>query len=292
MSKQTFVANTILTAAQMNTLQANDYNQTVSTKTANYVLVAGDIGTRVIMNSASATTITINTSIYAAGDTLFLSNIGVGVCTLTAGTCSITSAGPLAIPQYGGGILYFTSTSAAIYYPTAVTIPAASSGLTFISGGSVGTGTSFSLPNNSFSATYQNYLILWSQVGKSAGVDLNFRLRATGTDTTSNDYNFSCFTVSTSGTYGAVGGGANAAFWSFGEANNTSLGTTSGYSYIYGPQVADLTAYGSQTYTSGLAKYSAGRINLSNQYDSLTLFSSGGSVFNSGNYKLYGLADS
>ena len=196
-----------------------------------------------------------------------------------------------------GQLCYLESTNVVQYYDgaawaTLAPASAASSGLTFISGGSVGTGTSFSLPNNSFSATYQNYLILWSQVGKSAGVDLNFRLRDTGTDTTSNDYNFGGFSVSTSGTYGAIGGGANAAFWGFGECNNTSLGTTSGYSYIYGPQVADLTAYGSQTYTSGLSKYFAGRINLSNQYDSLTIFSSGGSVFNSGNYKLYGLADS
>jgi hypothetical protein len=70
MSKQTFVANTILTAAQMNTLQTNDYNQTVSTKTASYTLVAADAGTTVVMNAAGATTITVNTSLFTAGDTL------------------------------------------------------------------------------------------------------------------------------------------------------------------------------------------------------------------------------
>ena len=293
MAIQTFTSGQVLTAAQVNALQSNDFNQTVTTKTADYTpTTTTDIGTRLIMNSASATTITINTSIYSAGDTLFLSNIGAGVCTLTAGTCTITSAGPLAIPQYGGGLLYFTSASAAIYYPTAVTIPAASSALTFISGGSVGTGTSFSLPNDSFTATYQNYLILWSQVGKSGGVDLNMRLRASGTDTTSNDYNFAGYSTNNSGTYSAIGGGSSAAFWSWGECNNTALGTTSGFTYIYGPQVADLTAYGTQSYTSGgLAKCFAGRINLSTQFDSLTIFSATAS-FNTGNYKLYGLADS
>ena len=51
---QDFVANQILTASQMDTLQANDYNWTVSTKTASYVLTAADKGTRVVMNSASA----------------------------------------------------------------------------------------------------------------------------------------------------------------------------------------------------------------------------------------------
>lgn len=120
MAKQTFVASTVLTAAQMNALQANDYNQTVSTKTASYTLVAADVGTRVVMNSASATTITVNTSIFAAGDTLFLQNINSGVCTVTAGTATVTSAGSLAIPQWGSGTLYFTSASAAIYFPSGV----------------------------------------------------------------------------------------------------------------------------------------------------------------------------
>ena len=49
-----------MTAAQMDSLQANDYNWTVSTKTASYTLVAADKGTRIVMNSASATTITVN----------------------------------------------------------------------------------------------------------------------------------------------------------------------------------------------------------------------------------------
>ena len=75
MAIQTFTAAQILTAAQMNALQGNDYNQTVSTKTANYVLTAADKGTRIAMNAAGATSITVNTSLFAAGDTLFIQNI-------------------------------------------------------------------------------------------------------------------------------------------------------------------------------------------------------------------------
>ena len=116
MSKQTFVANTILTAAQMNTLQANDYNQTVATKTANYVLVASDAGTRVVMNAAGSTSITVNTSLFTAGDTLFIQNIGAGTCTVTAGTATVNTSSSLALAQWGGGTLYFTSASAAIFF--------------------------------------------------------------------------------------------------------------------------------------------------------------------------------
>lgn len=105
-----------MTAAQMDSLQANDYNWTVSNKTASYVLVAADKGTRVVMNSASATTITVNTSLFSAGDTLFIQNIGAGTCTITAGTATVTTASSLALAQWGGGTLYFTSASAAIFF--------------------------------------------------------------------------------------------------------------------------------------------------------------------------------
>ena len=116
MAIQDFTAGQILTAAQMDSLQANDYNQTVSTKTASYTLVAADKGTRVAMNSASATTITVNTSIFNAGDTLFIQNIGAGTCTITAGTATVTTASSLALAQWGGGTLYFTSAGAAIFF--------------------------------------------------------------------------------------------------------------------------------------------------------------------------------
>lgn len=109
-----FVANTVLTASQLN----STYNIPVSAKTASYTLVAADGGTRVQMNSASATTITVNTSLFSAGDSVWLQNIGTGVMTVTAGTATVTTAGSLAVAQYSGGELYFTSASAAIFFPT------------------------------------------------------------------------------------------------------------------------------------------------------------------------------
>lgn len=122
MAIQTFVANTVLTAAQQNSLQANDYNQTVSAKVASYTLVAADVGTRITMSNAAATTVTVNTSLFAAGDSLRIQNIGAGACTVTAGTATVTSAGSLSIPQWGGGQLFFTSASAAVYFPDAAAV--------------------------------------------------------------------------------------------------------------------------------------------------------------------------
>ena len=116
MAKQSFTAGQVLTAAQVNALQTNDYNQTVSAKTASYVLVATDVGTRIQMNSASATTITVNTSLFNAGDQVYVVNIGAGVCTITAGTATVTTSGSLALGQYDSGTLYFTATGSAIFF--------------------------------------------------------------------------------------------------------------------------------------------------------------------------------
>jgi len=117
MSKQTFTAGQVLTAAEMNTLQENDYNWTVSTKTASYVLAAGDEGTRIVMNNAGATTITVNDGVFAAGDVVWIHNIGAGACTITAGTATVNTTGSLELAQYGGGQLFFTSASTTIFFP-------------------------------------------------------------------------------------------------------------------------------------------------------------------------------
>lgn len=115
MAIQDFVTGQVLTSTQMDNLQANDYNQTVSAKVASYVLLAADKGTRVTMSNAGATTITVNTSLFAAGDTLFITNIGAGACTITAGTATVSTASSLVLAQYDSGRLYFTSTGVAIW---------------------------------------------------------------------------------------------------------------------------------------------------------------------------------
>jgi hypothetical protein len=117
MAKQTFTTGQVLTAAQMQSLQNTALGGGPATaKTANYVLVAADAGTTVAMDAATATTITVDTGLFAAGDTVFIQNIGAGDCTITAGTATVDTAGSLILPQYDAGILYFTSASAAIFY--------------------------------------------------------------------------------------------------------------------------------------------------------------------------------
>ena len=117
MAKQTFTTGQVLTAAQMTSLQQTAMGGGAPvTKTASYILVAADAGTVIQMNSASSTTITVNTALFAAGDSVQIQNIGAGVCTITAGTATVTTAGSLALSQWEGGTLYFTSTSASIFF--------------------------------------------------------------------------------------------------------------------------------------------------------------------------------
>ena len=137
MAKQTFSVGQTLTAAQMTSLQQTAMlGGAASAKTASYTLVAADAGTAISMNSASATTITVNTSLFAAGDTVHITNLGAGVCTITAGTATVNSSASLALAQYESGFLDFTSTSAAIFVKGAGAA-ATSGGMTSIATGSL-----------------------------------------------------------------------------------------------------------------------------------------------------------
>jgi hypothetical protein len=116
MAKQTFTTGQVLTAAQMTSLQQTAMlGGAASAKVASYTLVAADAGTAITMSNASATTITVNTSLFAAGDVVNITNIGAGVCTITAGTATVNTSASLALAQYESGTLEFISTSSAVF---------------------------------------------------------------------------------------------------------------------------------------------------------------------------------
>jgi len=124
MAKQTFTTGQVLTAAQVNSLQANDFNQTVSVKTANYTLAAADKGTRIEFNTSGSVTCTVNSGLFDAGDTLVIQNRGAGTATITAGTATVNTSASLALAQYSAGTLYFVSDSAALFFGDAAGISA------------------------------------------------------------------------------------------------------------------------------------------------------------------------
>lgn len=181
MAKQTFTTGQVLTAAQMTSLQQTAMGGGAAvTKTASYVLVAADAGTTIQMNSASATTITVNTALFAAGDVVFIQNIGAGICTVTAGTATVTTAGSLALSQWEGGQLYFTSTSASIFFDYIQASSAAA--LTKISTTTLS--SSYADISNIFSATYDRYLIVMEITAASDSI--MFQMQSSGTRDATN----------------------------------------------------------------------------------------------------------
>ncbi len=132
MAKQTFTVGQVLLASQLTSLQQTALGGgAASAKVASYTLVAADAGTAISMTNASATTITVNTGLFSAGDTVLLQNLGAGVCTVTAGSATVNTAGSLALAQYEAGVLYFVSASAAVlfdYTQTAAASPLTTKG--------------------------------------------------------------------------------------------------------------------------------------------------------------------
>ena len=146
MAKQTFTTGQVLTAAQMTSLQQSAMlGGAANAKVASYVLVAADAGDAITMSNASATTITVNTGLFAAGDIVTIINLGAGVCTITAGTATVATSGSLALAQNQGGVLRFTSASAAIFFqfatPASGDIEGVTAGTGISGGGTSGTVT-------------------------------------------------------------------------------------------------------------------------------------------------------
>jgi len=146
MAKQTFTTGQVLTAAQMTSLQQTAMlGGAANARVASYVLVAADAGNAVTMNNAGATTITVNSSLFAEGDIVTIINLGSGACTITAGTATVTTSGSLVLAQNQGGVLRFTSASAAIFFqfatPASGDIEGVTAGTGLSGGGTSGTVT-------------------------------------------------------------------------------------------------------------------------------------------------------
>jgi hypothetical protein len=112
------------------------------------------------MNVASANTVTVNDSIFGVGDTIFIANKGAGATTITAGAgVTINSASGLALVQNQSGQLVALSASSFLFVASAG--PAPTGGLTLISSTSFTTATSVSLPDNTFTSSYDNYKLIF-----------------------------------------------------------------------------------------------------------------------------------
>jgi hypothetical protein len=291
MAKQTFTTGQVLTAAQMTALQLNDYNQTVNAKVASYTLVASDAGTRITMSNVSATIITVNTSLFAAGDTLFITNIGAGACTITAGTATVSTASSRILAQYDSGTLYFTSTGVAIWEKYQGAAAGGSAALTFITGTTFSAVSSFSLPANTFSATYDNYLVRFQLTDASASSAVTLKLRASGTDTSSGYYSAQ-YRLDYQLTVTSLGENATTS-WGLGSINT---GGTNQQIFQYDLNIKQpFQTKHTMVNSAGSLGNIVSSVGLlakvdTTSYDSLTFACDSGTI--TGNYRVYGYANS
>lgn len=276
-----FVAGAVLTASQLN----STFNVPVNTQSASYVLLASDAGKRVRMTAAGATTITVNTSLFAAGDNLRIENGPTGgVCTVTAGTATVVSAGPLAIPVNGGGTLFFTSASAATWFPDAVT--ATPGGLTLITSASFSAVTSVSFPTSTFTTTYRNYKVLYQVDSTSANGSTTARLRASGTDNSTNNYRQMEVGITQGNTTTNNALDLQTSFSGFGQSTSIEFD-------IFTPQAAVRTTmvggYVDSNTSSIIGRTLRCQFVASTQFDSMTFLCSTGNF--TGSYRVYGYAE-
>jgi hypothetical protein len=281
---QTFTAGQVLTAAQVTALQANDYNQTVNNYTDSRVLTIADLGDRVVMNKATATTITVNTGIFAAGDTLWIHNIGAGVTTITAGTATVSTSGSLALAQNQGGTLYFTSTGVAIFFPSVQS--SGTTGLVLLNTTSF-SGVATQSISSVFSTTYKDYMIQLNFTGSTDNT-MGMRLRSGSTDNSSNNY-YSVGFYQTIAAATPTGSSHNlTSYWWIGETRNALQ--QSNVIYVHQPfETAHTTMnqqmlYGGSTTAGQVA--STGSMSVTTSYDGFTLYPLSGTI--TGSISVYG----
>lgn len=199
-----------------------------------------------------------------------------------------------------GQLCYIEASNIVQYYDGAAWAtlgPASGGGLVFLTAGTYTTATSVSLPNSTFSSTYRNYKVVFTQTAQTGSVALTMRMRASGTDSSAASY------------YQAAPGYSSGAAVKD-TANNASTSFTIGTTYAsaslgqFASIVLDVIdpQQTSQTFLAGFAMFYNTDGNFethaiganffaTTSFDSLSLISSVASSI-TGIYRVYGYADS
>ena len=192
-----------------------------------------------------------------------------------------------------GNYSFLKDTNSTEYYDGAAWVAAGgggASGLTYITGATFTTSSAVNV-NNCFSATYKNYLILGSITSNSTQVNVGIRMRASGTDNTTSDYDRSSISNFSANLTG--GNSLNQSSWT--EVISTYASSTGNNFRIemFNPFATENTT-GFATSTSfdssnnnqqlvGLDKP------VTTSFDGFSLIANTGTI--TGYYKVYGLAD-
>ena len=241
--------------------------------------------------------------LFASGEVLTAANMnisaGTGVpvfATTVTRDAAFGGASEKALAE--GQLCYLSSTNVVQYYDGAAwaTVgPSTAGGLTFITGATFTTATSFSLPNSTFTSTYKNYKILISITAAVSNATFTMRMRASGSDDTNNVYNAMFVGVTGGGgtsNVNALGGTS----WNVGQiVAPTTRGNYGLSADIITPQAAASTSLiTNYLFTEGTdidARAGAANFITATQFDSLSFISSVASNI-TGTYRVYGYTES
>ena len=192
-----------------------------------------------------------------------------------------------------GQFAYLESTNATQYYDGAAwQSVGVTPGLVFITGATFSAVTSVSLPADTFSATYTNYLVMFSATSTTNG-QISFRYRTAGTDNTNSSYSYANVGFYSNGNSASNNGNAVSAI-QIGSVDN-ALPTFITLD-VQNPQTSDRTTTTGQivwpgnTTTALATSYALGAIfNNTTSFDSMTLIST---FSMTGYYKVYGYSNS
>ena len=268
-----------------------------------YTLVLTDAGKNVTLSNASSVTVTIPASgsvNYATGTQIRFVNLGAGTVTIAAAGGVTLNGSPLTLSQYTDGTItklatdtwVFTSapvaTSPGLVLVTPTSI-ANSGGSASASGGAVTfSGVSSVSLNGVFTSTYDNYRVHVTGT-HSAGADCTFRLRVSGADNSTSNYQWRQNVTSTANTsYGANSSGGNDTQWrvTYMQTTDTSAGW-----HIYAPQLAKYTSFEGWGLGGGQDMGTfMGRFVATTQFDGLSFLCASGTL--TGVIRVYGYKNS
>jgi hypothetical protein len=164
--------------------------------------------------------------------------------------------------------------------------PASGAGMTFIDEETFSAVSSVSF-NNVFTSTYRNYYVVADFLG-SANDGCRVRLRVSGSDNSTSNYNNQRFNADGSGVNAVRG--SSSTQW---NVMDTTTGGSGGFFVFYNPQTSNKSALVMLGYSGGGTPTLSGNGNFfdaTTSFDGFTLFPSTGTI--TGQIRVYGLANS
>ena len=171
--------------------------------------------------------------------------------------------------------------------------PAPTSGLVFVTGATFTAAAGFSLPNDTFTATYDNYKLIVDVTAISATALFTMRLRASGSDNTVANYNTMFFGGNSAGAAFSEGGNDLTAFNVLGCSTTFPIAAID--VDVISPFLARHTDLAGSIIGSTATVFASmgggATFRGTTSFDSLSLIVAGGATI-TGNYRVYGYANS